>query len=253
MLNFYLEGALLVFIYMTIWFLICQWRKDNSLVDVAWGFGFVLLAGWGYVHSATPGYLILFLMVGLWGIRLTAYLLLRNVKKGEDWRYVKMKADWGKNYAWNAFTKVFMLQGGFMWIIALPIFQTNYNPSYFIQGFGFTLWLAGFLWEAIADWQLYLFKQQPENKGKIMTKGLWKYSRHPNYFGEIVLWWGIFIFTYSYAGLWPIILSPITISWLLIKVSGVPMLEKKYRDNPDYQQYKQSTNALFPNFFTRMQ
>lgn len=144
-----------------------------------------------------------------------------------------------------------MLQGMLLWIIALPIFQIDYQNAPLLQSTGFGLWLLGFLWEAIADWQLFRFKQQPENVGKVMKGGLWAYSRHPNYFGEIVLWWGIFLYVLSYSNLWIIIWSPITITWLLTRVSGVPMLEKKYRKNSDYQQYIKNSNALIPNLFAK--
>ena len=234
---------------MVLWFLFSHWKKDYSLVDIAWGLGYVVLATWVCFFRSEAGHLLLFLMVGLWGLRLGIYLLIRNRRQGEDWRYVKMKKEWGTQVGLHAFFKIFMLQGTLMWIIALPIMQLSFERSIILQSIGFLLWLFGFLWESIADWQLFQFKSDIGNKGKIMTKGLWRYSRHPNYFGEIVLWWGIFLFVIPYSDSWFILLSPITITWLLLRVSGVPMLEKKYKDNKSYQQYVKSTNAVFPNFF----
>lgn len=252
MTNIYLQTGLIVFVYMVLWFLLSHWKKDYSLVDIAWGLGFVVLAIWTHLsHLELGGNILFLLMIALWGSRLAIYLFLRNLRQGEDWRYAKMKADWGSKIAVHAFFKIFMLQGILMWIIALPIMQIQFQASYPFQIAGFILWFFGFLWESIADWQLFQFKKQPSNKGKIMTTGLWRYSRHPNYFGEIVLWWGIFIFTIPYSDTWLILLSPLTISWLLIRVSGVPMLERKYKNNPAYQEYIQNTNALLPNFFSR--
>lgn len=251
MTQIYLEGAILISIYMVVWFFICQWQKDNSLVDVAWGLGFVTVVWWMYFAHYAYQNMVLVIMVTLWGLRLAVYLLVRNLKKGEDWRYREMKQNWGRRQAVNAFFKVFLLQGGFMWIICLPLFQPTFVKEPMLQSIGGLFWLIGFLWEAIADWQLYRFKQSEGNTGKIMTAGLWQFSRHPNYFGEIVLWWGIFLYVIPYSSSWLILLSPITITWLLMRVSGVPLLEKKYKNNPDYREYVQRTNALFPNFFTK--
>lgn len=238
---------------MVFWFIIAQIKKDNSIVDVAWGLGFVVVA---YVLQSDFEYwtqLLLVSMVAAWGIRLALYLFIRNRNSGEDWRYQKWRRDWGDKVVLIAFFRVFMLQGIMMWIIALPLMQTHSAvgegwSTGFFTGLGLSLWITGFLWESIADWQLMQFKSKPENKGKIMTLGLWKYSRHPNYFGEILVWWGIFFFSILF-GTWYIsIISPIIITLLLTKVSGVPMLERKYRDNADYQAYKEKTSSLIPNF-----
>ncbi len=245
----YLSAALLVLAYMSAWFLFAILKKDNSIADVAWGLGFVIIFWMQFAFYDRP--LLLGVMVSAWGLRLAAYIFQRNQKKGEDWRYQQWREEWGKNFYLRSFLQVFMLQGLFMWMIALPLMQQapENQPSHWLQWVGVLVWLAGFLWEAVADWQLSRFKANPQNKGKIMTTGLWSLSRHPNYFGEIVLWWGIFLFVAPYGNSWICLLSPLTITWLLNRVSGVPMLEKKYADNPEYQSYVKRTNPLIPRFF----
>ncbi|MEZ4959611.1 MAG: DUF1295 domain-containing protein [Saprospiraceae bacterium] len=250
MYNLYLDAATLVFWFMVIWFFVAQLKGDNSIVDVAWGLGFVVVAWWMHRFYYLPT--LLLWMVAIWGLRLAWHILKRNLKTGEDWRYRKWREEWGKWAFIRSFFQVFMLQGIFMWVVALPIMQDakagDQSGLGLFQWLGFLLWLIGFLWEAIGDWQLARFKSNPQNKGKIMTTGLWKLSRHPNYFGEMVLWWGIFIFTIPHGAWWLGLLGPLTVTWLLNRVSGVPMLEKKYEENAAYQAYVKSTNALLPDF-----
>jgi steroid 5-alpha reductase family enzyme len=249
MIQPYLTTAIVIFLYMTAWYFIAILKKDNSIVDVAWGLGFVLVFWIQFYLYGRP--LVLGLMVTIWGLRLAAHIFQRNRKKGEDWRYQKWREEWGKHFYLRSFLQVFMLQGFFMWVVAMPLMQAapeNQSLTW-IQWIGILVWLTGLLWEAVADWQLSRFKANPENKGKIMTGGLWHYSRHPNYFGEIVLWCGIFLFCLPYSNWWMSLLSPLTITWLLNRVSGVPMLEKKYAGDPEYQAYVSRTNALIPGFF----
>ena len=249
MFNPFLHSVLLIFFYMLCWFVLALIKKDNSIADVAWGPGFVFLFWWQYFFYGRS--LFTGIMVTLWGARLAVYLFLRNRQKGEDWRYRQWREEWGKFWVLRSFLQVFMLQGLFMWIIALPLMQgptTSDHPWLgWIRWSGAALWLAGFLWETVADWQLWRFKNEPVNQGKLLKEGLWKFSRHPNYFGEIVLWWGIFLFCFPASGAWYILLSPLAITWLLAKVSGVPMLEKKYREHPEYKEYTQQKNALIPD------
>lgn len=243
------ESALLIWLYMTLLFIIAQVRKDNSIADIGWGVGFILVAWWLQWRYPHPLSWLSTLAVTIWGGRLAVYLFFRNRRKGEeDWRYARWREKWGKWAIPRAYLQVFLLQGAFMWIIAIPLMQRPGGENFhWVQGIGLFLWLAGFLWEAIADWQLYQFKSDPGNKGKIFTGGLWRLSRHPNYFGEIVLWWGVFLLTLPY-GAWYIgLLSPLTITWLLMRVSGVPLLEEKYEEDPEYQAYVERTNALIPD------
>lgn len=249
MYSSYLDAALLIFCYMAAWFLVAQLKRDNSLADVAWGLGFVLVAWWMYRFYHLPA--LLFGMVALWGLRLSGHIFRRNMKTGEDWRYRKWREEWGGWAVVRSFFQVFLLQGLFMWCISLPLMQYAGQEAPpapgLIQWAGFSIWLVGFLWEAVGDWQLARFKADSANKGKIMQSGLWSLSRHPNYFGEIVLWWGVFVFVLPAGHWWLALLSPLTVTWLLSRVSGVPMLEKKYKDNAAFQAYAKNTNALFPD------
>jgi steroid 5-alpha reductase family enzyme len=149
----------------------------------------------------------------------------------------------------RSFLQVYLLQGFFMWVISLPIIVVstvkNQTTSPLILA-GSIIWLVGFLFESIGDYQLMLFVKRKQNKSDIMQKGLWKYTRHPNYFGEVLVWWGIFIMVLPLQyGIWAI-MSPITISFLLLYVSGIPMLEAKYEHNQVFQAYKKRTSAFFP-------
>ena len=238
----------LVFIYMNIGFFLGMIRKDNSIVDILWGLGFVVVV-WllEYIFPSRNGLLLKYL-VTIWGLRLAYYLLKRYLKKGEDWRYADWKKEWGKNYVIRSYFQVYMLQGFFMIIIALPFIGIAENPPSFsiIQLFAVLIFGIGFIFEAVADAQLAKFKKNPKNKGKIMKQGLWKYSRHPNYFGEMLLWWGIFFYVLPYTTVWISIWSPITITFLLTKVSGVPFLEKKYKENPAYRKYVNETSTFIP-------
>jgi steroid 5-alpha reductase family enzyme len=246
-----LLAAIVVFAYMSFWFVIAVMAKDNGLADVAWGLGFVLLALVGLLKGGTNDvYLTLVAMVLLWGIRLAVYLHFRNrLRKTEDFRYRGWREQWGKNWVWVTFWQVFMLQGFFMWIIALPILLSAEQPVTRWSSWGMvglTVFLLGWIVESLADLQMLQFKQNPINQGKIITTGLWKYSRHPNYFGESLCWWGIFCFSLQFPHtIWGIA-SPIVLTWLLTRVSGVPLLEAKYRNNPEFQDYARRTSVFIP-------
>lgn len=223
-------------------------------MDIAWGLGFVVIANFVYFRFKPDfSYMILLIVTTIWGLRLAIYLAIRNLPKGEDWRYANWRKDWGNKQAIISFFRVFMLQGSIMWIVALPLMQIeqSYPRIQTLQYIGIAVCLFGFLWESIADWQLYAFKQKKENKGKVMRQGLWKYSRHPNYFGEIVFWWGVFIIAIPHGNWWWSLLGVSTISFFIIKISGVPMLERKKKKEANYQTYIEDTNALIPNFFKR--
>ena len=253
MLSFVVAAAGAVFVYMIAVFLIAVLAKDNSIVDVAWGPGFILVAV--VTFWLRPGsearHLLITLLVAIWGLRLAIHIYLRNRGRGEDFRYAKWRKDWGRWFIPRSFFQVFMLQGIFMLIISSPLVLVNRSPESgltLLDALGGILWLIGFLFEAIGDYELKRFKQKPESKGKIMTTGLWKYTRHPNYFGEAALWWGIWLIALSVDSGWAAIISPLTISFLLLKVSGVKMLEKKYAGNEEFAAYARRTSPFFPWF-----
>jgi steroid 5-alpha reductase family enzyme len=236
---------------MIIMFIIAQIKKNNSIVDIGWGMGFIFIA---IILLLTTDRidlkdLILCLIIFVWGLRLAFHIYSRSRGKEEDFRYAQWRKDWGKNAAVIAFFKVFMLQGLIMLIIAYPImvvFNSLNDDLTAINFVGLSIFLFGILFESIGDNQLLRFKRNQENKGKIITSGLWKFTRHPNYFGEVVLWWGIGIFTIGSDLYLTAFISPLILNLLLLYVSGVPMLEKKYAGNKDWEDYKKITPTFVP-------
>ena len=243
---------LVVCIYFIALFLLAQVLADNSIVDIAWGLGFIVVAGTGFLvnQNTTPASVITLILVVIWGLRLAIHLGKRNIGKGEDYRYVNMRKRWGSKYArLKAFLNVFVLQGVLLMIVSLPILLVNTGTSTVVGWWtilGIIIWVLGFGYEVIGDYQLTQFKKNPENKGKLLTTGLWSTTRHPNYFGEALAWWGVFLVTLNESrNMWGII-GPIVITLLLLFVSGVPLLEKKYKDRPDFKAYAKKTAKFVP-------
>ena len=226
--------------------------KNASIIDIFWGIGFVIVA-WLAFALTPQGYLprkqLLCILVTVWGIRLAAHIGLRNLGKPEDFRYAKWRAENGPRWWWLSFFQVFLLQGFLMWIISAPILaaMTSGFPAILtpLDWLGTLLWIFGFLIESIADIQLVLFKADPANKGNVLTGGLWKYTRHPNYFGEAVLWWGCYLIALA-AGRWWTIFSPLLMTFLLVKVSGVAMLERTMKQKAGYEDYMKRTSPFLP-------
>lgn len=249
--------VLIVFVYMTCWYLFASWARNYSLVDIAWGLGFLLIAVFAYnaTYMQAERNLVLLVMCLAWGLRLSSYLIIRNWGRGEDFRYQKMRDRWGASAWWKSYIYVFLLQGLLMLIVSTPLLIGNLvggdatNPIQVSDVMGFILWGLGLIYEATADYQMLAFKSNPENKGRIMRYGLWAQSRHPNYFGETLVWWGIWVFSLGTTP-WAVlgIIGPILITFLLVRVSGVPMLESEYKDNPEYQDYTANTPEFVPRF-----
>jgi len=181
--------------------------------------------------------LISLILIFVWGIRLASHIYRRNKNKKEDYRYQKFKS--------NPYIKVYLTQGFFMWLICWPILMTTGDLKNFNYG-GILLWIIGFGFESVADRQLRDFISDPKNKGRIMQKGLWAYSRHPNYFGEVMTWWGIWLLNISYLGL--SVIGPMTITFLILKVSGIPLLENKYKGNKEFEKYQKRVSVFIPWF-----
>ncbi|MHA0856571.1 DUF1295 domain-containing protein [Paenibacillus sp. CMAA1364] len=251
--NTYVGTILVLFIFFVVIFLIAQWRKNNGLVDIAWGLGFVIVAGYSYMTSEvkTDRSLLITLLVILWGVRLAYYLFRRNWSKSEDYRYVNMRKRWGTNN-WKylkMFVNVYVLQLVLLYIISQPILTVNTSTNAglgWLDYIGLTIWVVGYLFEVIGDYQLKTFVSNPNNKGRLMKYGLWKYTRHPNYFGEATMWWGIFIISLSVPKGWTGIYSPIIITLLLLFVSGVPLLEKKFKKHAEWPLYEKQTSKFIP-------
>ena len=250
-MNLYLQSVGLVFVYMIIFFIIAQFKKNNSIVDMGWGLGFVVIAVYTLLVGRNYNFRSILVtdLVFVWGMRLFYHILKRNLGKPEDFRYAAWRKEWGKWLVPRAFLQVFMLQGAIMLIIACPIILNNATDKGqlgVLELVGLAIWIVGFIFEALGDKQLKVFIADKENKGHILKSGLWKYTRHPNYFGEATMWWGIFVISISSQSGIIGIISPIFITLLLLYVSGVPMLEKHYKDNKEFQAYAKVTNKFVP-------
>jgi len=253
MFEYIIQTAIAVFIYMNIVFVVALLKKDNSIVDIAWGLGFILVTVFSLFREAgtTNLQILVSLLVLLWGLRLAIHVFFRNKGRREDWRYANWRKEWGRWFVVRSYLQVFLLQGLLLLLIAYPILLVNSTQTASIgllAYVGTLTWGVGFFFEAVGDYQLLRFKRNPENKGKLMIQGLWKYTRHPNYFGECVMWWGIFLAALSVSEGWTALISPLLITFLLLRVSGVVMLEAKYKKNADFQEYAQRTNAFLPWF-----
>jgi len=203
-----------------------------------------------YLNFELPFGLLLPILVTSSQCRLSLHIFIRKRNKKEDWRYENWRNTWGSTFYWRSYLQIFFLQAILNWAMILPLMDlTQEGKLGFLQLLGIIIWLFGTLYEAVGDYQLMKFKGITGNKGKIITSGLWKYSRHPNYFGQIVHWIGIFLIVVGGTHWFVSILSPVLMINLLNYVSGVPMLERKYDDNPTFQAYKQHTPALIPRIF----
>jgi steroid 5-alpha reductase family enzyme len=248
-----MDILILIFLYFTIFFITGTVLKNNSIVDIGWGIGFVIVAWYVLITRAdltAPRLLITFL-ISVWGLRLFYHILKRNFGKGEDFRYAKWREEWGKWVIPRAFIQVYMLQGLFMYIISLPVALLNsdvYRLNTALLIIGLLVWLVGFFFEAVGDYQLKVFVGDSSNRGKLMMTGLWKYTRHPNYFGEATMWWGIFLISLGGGASLIGVISPLTITFLLLFVSGVPLLEKSMKKKPGYEEYAHKTSVFIPWF-----
>lgn len=250
------QCALAVLVTMTGVFILALILKDNSLADVAWGPGFILVAlislvsGPGWPHLVSRPFLVTAL-VAVWGLRLGIHIFRRKRGRGEDFRYAQWRRTWGRWFVPRSYLQVFLLQGLFLLIIVFPVTLVNRSaapgPTVW-DAAGFLVWLLGFIFECVGDAQLERFKKNADNKGKIMTTGLWRFTRHPNYFGEAAMWWGIFLIGLAVPQGWLGLASPVFITVLLTKVSGVPMLEKKYAGRPEFAAYARRTSVFIPWF-----
>jgi steroid 5-alpha reductase family enzyme len=249
-LQTYSDLALIIFIYMLFWFCLSLLLKRNDIADIAWGLGFLVCVSYVYLFLGDvfgKSLLVLFL-IALWAFRLSLHILIRNKGKKEDSRYKKWRDDWGKWFIPRTFFQVFILQGGLLLIVVLPaIVSILYGGEIGIFDFiGIFVWAVGFIFETVGDYQLSQFIKNPENKGKVLNTGLWKYTRHPNYFGEVTMWWGIWIIAIPAGFAWLTILGPAMITFLILFVSGIPLLENRKKGDPAFEEYKKHTSIFFP-------
>lgn len=252
MLEVYLGTILAIWLFFTGAFFVAQAKNNNGLQDVAWGAGFVVAAIFSYVYSGSNGIngLIITVLITIWGSRLAYYLFIRNWNAPEDKRYVAMRKKWGDKPKLNAYFKVFMFQMLLLFIIVQPALLANtaeVSGMAWYNYLGLAIWIVGFFFQVVGDYQLKDFIANKKSEtNRLMTKGLWAYTRHPNYFGESAMWWGIFLISLTEMRSLIGIIGPITITYLLLFVSGVPMLERRYKGRKDYDEYKKVTSKFIP-------
>ncbi len=246
-------AAIVIVASMTALWIVSVLVRDASIVDIFWGPGFVIVAWtvFAVADGTDSRRLLLALLTTVWGVRLGAYLAWRNLGKGEDYRYQAFRRRYGPRYWLISLFQVFLLQGMFMWVVSLPI-QAGQIPDTpeslgWLAWAGSAVWAVGFLFEAGGDLQLARFKADPTNQGGVMDRGLWRYTRHPNYFGDFLVWWGLFVIALEARGTWWTIAGPLVMSFLLLRVSGVAMLERTItKRRKGYEDYVRRTNAFFP-------
>ncbi|HRD81361.1 MAG TPA: DUF1295 domain-containing protein [Saprospiraceae bacterium] len=242
--------ALLIFAYANVWFLISLALRRNDVADIAWGLGYLLIAGYFIATrplSETACWV--YVATAVWALRLAGHIFLRTLRKKEDFRYRQWRQDWGRSFYLRSWLQVYMLQAAILLVVAAPLIVAGWAPqgeSGFWTGFGMGFWTAGFLLETVADHQLARFLKTRKNSDEILQTGVWKNIRHPNYSGEIIVWWGMFFMVAALPYGWAALISPVVITLLLTRVSGVPMLEKRYEGNADYEAYKKRAGALWP-------
>lgn len=253
MISVFLVSIITVVALSIFWYAISLLRKRNDVADIGWGTYFISLALVHFIINK-PAFdlrIIPIMLVLIWGIRLSSHILARHLRTPEDARYLAWRNTWGNGWYFytRSFIQVFLLQGILAMIIATPVILITsltipLHPLWLV--IGTMVWITGFICESVADTQLKKFLAHPENKGHIMQSGLWKYSRHPNYFGEVTQWWGLFIIGLGTAvGLFGII-GPLVITILIVFVSGIPLAEKSMAKNPEFEAYKKKTSVLIP-------
>jgi steroid 5-alpha reductase family enzyme len=251
----YIQGLLAIMSMMTLLWISSIYLKNVSIVDPFWAMGFIIAAVSYYLNTEGHGIrkeLVIGLVI-IWGLRLSIYLGWRNWGKGEDYRYQKFRKDYGEHrYWWLSFFQVFLLQGVLCWLVSAPLLAAMYYAPQGILNFfdymAIAIWTIGFIFEAGGDFQLAHFKNKPSNKGKLLQSGLWKYTRHPNYFGDATIWWSFGLFSVAVDSYLPLF-GPILMTWLIVKISGVNLLEQTLKDTkPKYKEYDEKTNAFFPWF-----
>lgn len=257
-ITLYILSLIIILTFTTAVFFIAQFKKDNSIIDTAYGLGFIVTAY--FLVGMFPGQLqispysqLIFFLILFWGLRLSFRIFRKNRNKPEDFRYQAWRKEWSKKgylyYVSRSYLQIFILQGFIISLVLLPFTlslttSTAQGQSIF---YGLLIWMIGFFFEVVGDRQLDRFiKNKNPNKGQIMKTGLWKYTRHPNYFGEATMWVGIAYIAYMATGYLAVFISPFVITYLLLFVSGIPMLEKKWKGIPEWEEYKQKTSAFFP-------
>jgi steroid 5-alpha reductase family enzyme len=243
-------SAALVLVTMLVAFAVGVLRRRHDGVDVVWGLGFALVAGLTLVLADGPLWrrVLVTALTAAWGLRLAWHIHRRNRGKAEDRRYEELLAKAPGNPAAYVLRSVYLTQGAIMWLVSLPVQFAQYGAgTWAVVPFGVALWLLGFTFEAVGDAQLAAFTADPANKGRVLETGLWRYTRHPNYFGDACVWWGLFLLAcHQWLGLVTVV-APLTMTGLLARGTGKPLLEKSIRERrPGYAEYVARTSGFFP-------
>jgi steroid 5-alpha reductase family enzyme len=240
--------------YFTLFFIVATIIKNNSIVDIGWGFGFVLVSWILFFVNGTYSIaqIIINILISLWGLRLFYHILKRNIFEKEDFRYANWRKDWGKWVVPRAFLQVFMLQATFQFLIGSTSYYLNTSDVDFswLSLIGIAIWIIGYFYEVKGDNELKQHLKNPETRGTLLANGLWKQTRHPNYFGEATMWWGLFIFAIINGAPAYLIVSPLVITYVLYFIS-TPLLEDKMKTRPEWQDYADKTPMFFPIKFRK--
>ena len=255
MITLFFQASLIILVLLILLWVVSVFIKNVSIVDLFWGFGFVVINTLYVLSSSevTARQLLVLVLVSVWGLRLSVYLAWRNIGKAEDFRYQEFRRKYGpERYWWFSFFQTFLLQGVLMMLISTPLLGANFGEQnsglQWLDYAGILVWIIGFSFEAGGDFQLARFKSNPQNKGKVLNTGFWKYTRHPNYFGDSAVWWSYALFCIAAGSYW-LSLGSVLMTLLIIKVSGVALLEKSLTNTkPQYSEYIRRTNAFLPWF-----
>lgn len=225
--------------------------RDASIMDVLWGLGFVALAWIGLMANggAGPRGWLIGLLTTIWGLRLAIYLAWRKWRQPEDHRYAALRQQFGQRFWWVSLVVVFGLQAIILWVVSLPLAVAALSRSQlnWVDWLGAIIWLCGVTFESVGDFQLARFKANPANRGQVCDRGLWRYTRHPNYFGDFLVWWGFYLIAVAGDAAWWVVVSPLVMSILLMRVSGVGLLERSLvQRTAGYRDYVLRTSAFFP-------
>lgn len=253
----YITSLIITLGVTTLLFFVAQFKKNNSIIDIAYGLTFILVAfelasKKIETHTLAPASIVILFLISVWGLRLAYRIFMKNRGKGEDFRYLTWRNEWLRHgpryYLARAYLQIFILQGVVISIVLLPFTLTlaTTSTSNSLLLAGLALWVFGFFFEVVGDKQLDTFIQKKNKTSTIMKTGLWKYTRHPNYFGESMMWFGLAFISYSSGVSLFVFLSPLLITYLLLFVSGIPMLEKKWNGIPEWEVYKAKTSAFIP-------
>lgn len=245
------QGLLVLLTMAFLSWIVSLTKRDVSIVDSVWPLFFLAAMSSFCLNPAVngPRSTYALILVGIWSLRLCAYLTWRNWGQPEDRRYQEIRQRNEPNFALKSLVIIFFFQAILAWLISLPILPVlkSGNLLSALDWLGIAIFVFGLAFETLADWQMSRFKARPDSKGQVMDQGLWRYSRHPNYFGEFCVWWGFYLLALSAGAPFWVLISPLLMSILLMKVSGVPLLEKDLLDRrPAYRQYQKNTNSFFP-------